>query len=154
MADWADQAIDIAKRFGALIIPVWASGLPAVKLNKDKWKDLPDNKLPSDDPSIILKWATAFDAYGVVPSTSFLIIDIDIKDGQHGKESIKFLRDNGLSLETFSVKSPSGGLHFYYNHPTHPYRVSKPVDSSWLCKSSHSCCTCSSSKSARIPAFW
>lgn len=119
MADWADQAIDIAKRFGALIIPVWGSGLPAVKLNKDKWKDLPENKLPSDDPSIIRKWATAYDAYGVVPSTSFLIIDIDIKDGQHGKDSIKFLRDHGLPLETFSVKSPSGGLHFYYCHPTH-----------------------------------
>lgn len=119
MAEWADQAIEITKRFGALIIPVWGTGLPATKLNKEKWKDLAENKLPSDDPAIIRNWAKHFDAYGVVPNTSFLILDIDIKDGQHGKDSIKFLRDNGLSLDTFSVKSPSGGLHLYYTRPTH-----------------------------------
>lgn len=119
MSDWALRAISICERFNALIIPLWPNGLPATKVNPNKWQDLAPHQLPSNDPEIIHQWAERFKAYGVVPTENFLIIDVDIKDGQNGKASLKYLRDKGLSLDTFTVISPSGGLHLYYSHPTH-----------------------------------
>ena len=121
MPNWSTQAIDISKRFGALIIPLYNKKQPGTKLNptKPSNKDLPPNKLPSSDPDIIKAWAEYHPGYGVVPTDKFLILDVDIKENQNGKQSIKFLIENGLPSDGFVVQSPSGGLHFYLHKPTH-----------------------------------
>ena len=121
MPNWSDQAIDIVQRFGALIVPLYDKSQPGTKLNptKPSNKDLPPHKLPSSDPDIIRKWAEYHPGYGVVPHDKFLIIDIDVKEGQNGKASLKFLKEHGLPIDTFAVLSPSGGVHLYYQHPAH-----------------------------------
>lgn len=121
MPNWADTAIDISMRFGALIIPLYNKNQPGTKVNptKPNNKDLPPNKLPSSDPEIIRQWAEYHPGYGVVPADKFLILDVDIKENQNGKQSIKFLIENGFPSNGFAVKSPSGGLHFYLHKPTH-----------------------------------
>jgi len=124
--NWAELAIEISQRFGAYIIPLADKNRPMAAINKDlpKHKDKPIDQLPSTDPNIIRKWARTFPGYGVMPGDAFLIIDVDIKDDpkkgrQHGKECMKFLKEAGLPTDTFVVKSPSGGMHFYYQHPIH-----------------------------------
>lgn len=128
MSSWADQAIDISTRFNAYIIPLIRKDQPYSKLSLDKWKDkgIPEDKLPSKDAEQIRSWSERFNAYGVVPSKSFLILDVDVKAGQHGKACLKFLKDEGLPTNTFIVQSPSGGLHLYYRHPAH-YQPSQSV---------------------------
>lgn len=119
--NWANQAIEIAERFGALIVPLISKKQPLTKLNPTKTanKDLPARRLPSSDPDIIREWATKCPGYGVVPSDKLFILDVDIKENQNGKKSLKFLVDHGLPTDTFTVKSPSGGVHFYLSKPAH-----------------------------------
>lgn len=119
MSNWADMAIAISERFNALIFPLISKKQPGTKLNAKKYPNLPPEKLPSSDPIIIRKWAQTFPGFGVMPLDNLLIVDIDVKEGQNGKASLKFLKEQGLSMDTFIVKSPSGGLHLYYQNPSH-----------------------------------
>ena len=45
------------------------------------------------------------------------VLDVDVKNGAGGLESLKELQDEHGKLDAFSVQSPSGGLHFYFTHP-------------------------------------
>jgi len=60
--------------------------------------------------------------FGVVIPSSILIIDVDCKHGQKGKESYnKLICDcgikNGWESKTFVVKTGSGGFHVYLSKP-------------------------------------
>jgi hypothetical protein len=60
--------------------------------------------------------------YGVNPrNRRAVVLDVDIKGGKVGANSLKALiRDFGLSIETFCVKTQSGGLHLYYAYDNIP----------------------------------
>ena len=128
MDDWSEIAIEIVERFDAYIIPLISKSQPLAKLNLDKWRDsdLPPEKLPSKDPGIIKHWAQRATAYGVVPSDKFLILDVDVKKEQNGRASLKFLSKAGLPTKTFAVRTPTGGLHLYFQHPDH-YKPAQSV---------------------------
>ena len=56
--------------------------------------------------------------FGLVIPAGVLIIDVDCKDGQAGKESYRQLKEDtglvrGWEKETFMVKTGSGGFHIY-----------------------------------------
>jgi len=51
---------------------------------------------------------------GVAPGLNYIIVDVDVKGGY--KESLAKLKADGLP-PTFTVRTPSGGLHLYYRHP-------------------------------------
>lgn len=51
---------------------------------------------------------------GICPGDSYVIIDVDIK-GEY-KKSLNKLKADGLP-PTYTVRTPSGGLHLYYLHP-------------------------------------
>jgi Bifunctional DNA primase/polymerase, N-terminal len=119
MSKWSEQALDLVLRFNCFIIPVSPDGLPISKLSPELHPDLPADRLPSQDQAIIQQWATRWDAYGVVPKENFLIIDIDVKDGQNGRQSLEFMRKYGFPEDAYTVKSPSGGRHIYLHKPTH-----------------------------------
>jgi len=60
--------------------------------------------------------------YGVNPrGRRAVILDIDIKNGKVGANSLKALiRDFGLNINTFCVRTQSGGLHLYYSYDNIP----------------------------------
>ena len=87
----------------------------------------PDDKrsIPSTtDLDEISEWSKhgALVGYGVNPrNRRAVVLDVDIKDGKVGAESLKALiRDFKLSLDTFCVRSQSGGLHLYYSYDNIP----------------------------------
>jgi len=56
--------------------------------------------------------------FGVCPKKQCLIIDIDVKEGKGGKQSLTILREKfGLNIKTLAVKTKNNGLHLYYNYP-------------------------------------
>ena len=53
------------------------------------------------------------DLYGIVPPDDIVILDVDVKNGAQGAESLKKLCQE-LKLDlSINVQTPSGGLHFY-----------------------------------------
>jgi len=118
MNDWPEIAEAISQKFNVFIIPVSSKSKPAIKW-KNFEEDDPDTQKPSKDINIFNQWAKRFSSYAVIAGPNLLIVDIDVKPGQNGKASLKYMREKGLPVDTFAVKSPSGGLHLYYNKPIH-----------------------------------
>lgn len=47
--------------------------------------------------------------------SGLIVVDVDIRDDKHGQESLDRLElENGPLPETYMVRSPSGGLHYYF----------------------------------------
>ena len=55
------------------------------------------------------------DNIGILTGDSLFVVDVDVKDDKPGLESLKTLIADGLPEETFTVRTPSGGLHLYYD---------------------------------------
>ena len=53
---------------------------------------------------------------GVATGGGLLVLDFDMKPGQYGARSLFEMEMQGLP-ETFSVRTPSGGLHLYFHGP-------------------------------------
>lgn len=68
--------------------------------------------LNSDDVEIIAEWVDTYPSanWALVPVRAF-VVDVDIKAGSKGPESINSI--GGLE-PTFTVRTPSGGSHHYY----------------------------------------
>jgi hypothetical protein len=49
-----------------------------------------------------------------VATDDWVVADIDVKDGKHGLDSAFELE---LDFDTFTVRTPTGGLHLYYRDP-------------------------------------
>jgi hypothetical protein len=52
-----------------------------------------------------------------VATDNRLVIDVDVKDGKAGKQSLQRLIDRGLDVSTLTSRTPSGGSHLYYSLP-------------------------------------
>lgn len=71
----------------------------------------------------ISAWGDVYGAnligYGVHPrERRALILDVDVKDGKQGLESLnRLIHDFDLEKASFAVRSKSGGLHLYYQYP-------------------------------------
>lgn len=59
-------------------------------------------------------WADAPMANIGVLTNDMIVVDVDVKDGKPGLES---LLDLNLPLDTLTVRTPSGGLHLYFRGP-------------------------------------
>lgn len=115
---WAQSALYIVQQFDVFIIPLSAKALPVFKWVNFEDDTPPDHK-PTKDTAIINQWATQYRAYGVIAGPNLLILDIDVKPNQNGILSLKFLIEQGFPTNGFTVKSASGGLHYYLNTPKH-----------------------------------
>jgi hypothetical protein len=53
--------------------------------------------------------------YAIIPGIGLTFIDVDVRDDKGGRESLDLLElEYGALPKTFTVRSPSGGLHFYF----------------------------------------
>lgn len=59
--------------------------------------------------------------------SNLIVIDIDVKDGAGGDESLKELEQENYKLETYTVRTPTGGWHFYYRYPDNIEQVKNVV---------------------------
>ena len=48
---------------------------------------------------------------------NLVVVDVDVKKGARGMESLKQLQDECGKLDTRMVHTPSGGLHYYFSYP-------------------------------------
>ncbi len=70
----------------------------------------------STDPEQIRAWAKQFPQanFATAPDGNQLIIDIDVKNGQLGLESIQKLKQDTELPETRTASTPTGGWHLYF----------------------------------------
>jgi len=54
---------------------------------------------------------------GVLTGIGFYVLDVDVKAGRTGADSLEMLKDLGLETDTVTAQTPSGGLHLYYSLP-------------------------------------
>lgn len=95
--------------------------------------------LASNDPKQIRKWYLAYPGcnWGVSLKKSKLVVpDVDTKPGKDGQATLDKLElEHGPMPDTLTVRTPSGGLHYYYeeaNGIKHQMRVNafgKDIDS-------------------------
>ena len=71
----------------------------------------------SDPETIRRLWGERDYNIGVACGQGLVVLDVDVKNGKTGLESLAAL---GLDLETYTVETPSGGLHVYYEGPGVP----------------------------------
>jgi hypothetical protein len=107
-------ALDFASR-GFKVFPVHKKN-PQLK----SWPDL-----ATSDSKQITEWFNGkydyCDGFGVCPNTDCFVIDVDVKEGKNGKESLQKLRETyQLDIKTLAVKTKNNGLHLYYKYPSIP----------------------------------
>jgi putative DNA primase/helicase len=78
-------------------------------------------KVASDDPEIVRKMWTdpvsgesEHNNIGILTGIGFYVVDVDVKNGAMGSDSLEMLKDLGLDTDTVSAQTPSGGFHLYY----------------------------------------
>jgi hypothetical protein len=100
-----DAALGAASR-GFRVFPVcrdskvpWSKG----------WQDA-----ATTDAAAIRQWWTENSQWniGIATGKGLLVVDVDVKDGKPGAESLAMLEMMGLP-ETLRVRTPTGGLHIY-----------------------------------------
>jgi hypothetical protein len=105
-----EAALQYAK-WGLPVLPLKPGGKVAIL------KDWPNQA--TTDPDKIREWWAKTPKANLALLTGerwgLVVIDSDEKSGVSGRRSI---REAGLNmLETYAVKTPSGGLHYYYQYP-------------------------------------
>jgi hypothetical protein len=93
---------------------------PDTKTPYTKWK----NTATTDEQKIRQWWAHTPNAnIGIVTGLdSVIVLDVDIKGGKRGDESLLALFDQHGGIDTLMAKTPSGGFHLYMlANPNHTY---------------------------------
>lgn len=109
-----DHALDLARR-GFRVFPlVPGTKRPAI----ERWQEL----ATTDEAKIRAAWSQREWNIGVATGQGLVVLDVDVKNGKPGLQS---LADLGLDLETYTVETPSGGLHIYYEGPDVPNSAGK-----------------------------
>ena len=102
-----DAALAMAAR-GLRVFP-----LQAMTKDQPLIKDWPE-WATSDEALIRKAWGKFPDANVAILCDDMIVIDVDVKGGKPGMAS---LIDLDLNLDTFTVKTPTGGLHVYFTGP-------------------------------------
>lgn len=103
-----DYALQYADR-GWPVFPV-RNKLPALK----GWRDI-----ATCDKEQINKWHQQLKCdFGFEPArANMLVVDVDNKNGKSGSDTLKQIEEKNFDElpETFTVATPTGGFHFYFN---------------------------------------
>jgi len=75
----------------------------------------------STDQEIVGTWWDKFPHANIGAVTgkkaNLVVVDVDVKKGARGMESLKQLQDECGQFDTRLVHTPSGGLHYYFSYP-------------------------------------
>jgi hypothetical protein len=114
-----DAALDIARRFG----PIWLQ-----TPQKTGYRGTNGSRDATRDESTIRRWCSAYpDAVFALMTgkiSGIIGLDIDIKNGRNGLDSLELL---GVSTHptTPTAHTPSGGIHCLFRCPAYPIRSSQ-----------------------------
>lgn len=104
-------ALRLARR-GFRVFPLIPdTGNPAI----ERWPEL-----ATTDPAVIANWWGTLwpDANVGVETTGLLVVDVDVKNGKPGPESLDMLRlEHGDLPATYTQRTPSGGQHLVMRAP-------------------------------------
>jgi hypothetical protein len=101
-----DHALALARR-GFRVFPLKEnSKLPAIK-------DWP-TKATTVEAQIRKWWADHEFNIGVATGQGLVVLDYDMKPGQHGAKALATHEMLGLPTDGFQVTTPTGGKHFYF----------------------------------------
>jgi len=109
----AQKRLACALRWAALgqyVVPVTAGS----KRNSIRWKSLISN-----DPRVIERWITVEYPncnFGLIMGRGYVCVDVDVRNGKVGMTSLGQLTHGDMSVfnQTFYVKTPSDGRHYYF----------------------------------------
>lgn len=108
--------LDCAKQYaleGKKVFPCQPNGKVPLTLNG--YKDA------SSDVADIEAWWDAYPEANIGFTTGrdndVAVIDVDVKGNAKGLESFAQLMQEGITFDTKSVKTPSGGFHYYFLYP-------------------------------------
>lgn len=79
--------------------------------------------LASNDITIVhRRWSDpvsgeAQDYNPAIATDEYLVIDVDVKNGLRGFDSLAVLEDYGLDTNTLTARTPTGGAHLFYRLP-------------------------------------
>lgn len=106
MNDMLNAALDLARR-GFKVFPlIPGTKRPAI----ENWQSL----ATTDEVRITAVWSKRAYNIGVLCGQGLVVLDVDVKNGKSGMESLAAL---DLDLDTYTVETPTGGLHVYYQGP-------------------------------------
>jgi putative DNA primase/helicase len=91
-----------------------------IPITKNGYKDA------SNDPDIIRKWWDKSPQANIgLPtgsSSNLVVVDVDVKGNSDGLNSLAQLESEVGAFNTYSVGTPSGGYHYYFQHPCQPIK--------------------------------
>jgi hypothetical protein len=76
--------------------------------------------IPLATPAQIKAWEAELPGrnYAIIPGIDLTFIDMDVRDEKRGRESLDLLQlEYGQLPPTFTVRTTSGGLHYYFRGP-------------------------------------
>lgn len=123
--DWADAY----RTYGLAVLPATLSDDGKKKHPLGGWKEFQDNgipqpvhdrwyKVPYSQQVRIMGFLTGKACFD--PATGLLVIDVDVKDGKGGLATWHgwlAVHNNGMDIETWTARTGSGGLHYYFRVP-------------------------------------
>lgn len=121
----AESAVEsVAERLLATAIGLGRKGFRVFPIEVDAKRPAHEGwqKQATTDPVKIDRlWRDPFGAaipynVGVATGAGVVVLDVDVKAGRGGLENLEDLKTRfGLDDETLTVRTPSGGLHLYFN---------------------------------------
>ena len=111
MLDARTAALDLARR-GLKVFRTHPTTL--TPLQKEFWKHASSNVDEVKQMFTSPTGESVDDNVAILTGDDLLVIDVDMKNGKDGIASLTELCSQGLSHETFTVSTPSGGRHLFY----------------------------------------
>jgi hypothetical protein len=116
LPDLSAVALDIARR-GFYVFPLVPDG---------KTPSVPWRELSTNDPDWVSDWPPGDNVAIDTGKSGLVVVDVDVKRGDGFKPWKDLLKRNGLDdwPGTFTVRTASGGAHFYFRADNHEIRNS------------------------------
>jgi hypothetical protein len=111
MTEMRERAVDLARR-GFRVFKLQVGGkLPVVERFYEIASDQPD--------AVRAMWTCPISGdsldnnIGILTGGTLMVLDVDVKNGKQGAESLELLEDFGLPPDAPRARTPTGGLHIF-----------------------------------------